>query len=64
MQDILTREISEIGTHRFSNLIDGIQKEMLSRKCERCNGELDSHIEYVACKNGKVVWWHTKHIEK
>ena len=63
MKDILTQEIDESGTYRFSTINDGVQKKILERKCERCDGDLDSKIDYVACKNGKVIWWHTKHTE-
>lgn len=64
MKDVLTQEIDESGIYRFSTINDGVQKKLLEKKCERCGGELDDRIDYVTCKDGKVVWWHNRHTYK
>lgn len=58
---MITQEISEKSTKEFQLLPEHIQKALIKKRCAKCDLPFKKDLDYVICKNGKVVWWCKSH---
>ena len=58
---MITQEISEKSVKEFSLLHPHIQGMLSESICAKCDAPLKKDLDYVVCKNGKVVWWCKNH---
>lgn len=58
---MITQEIGERSTKEFHLLPQHLQELLQKKVCAKCNAPFKKDLDYVVCKNGRVVWWCKNH---